>query len=49
MLRSGGSKYAMDLLKEAGVDMNTSEPFNAAMKQMNTVMDEIEAILERME
>jgi len=47
MLSSGGSKYAMDLLKEAGVDMTTSEPFNAAMKEMNLVMDEIEAILQR--
>jgi hypothetical protein len=27
--------------------MTTSAPFNAAMKEMNTVMDEIEAILNR--
>jgi hypothetical protein len=27
--------------------MTTSAPFNAAMKEMNTVMDEIEAILNK--
>ncbi len=47
MLSSGSSKYPIDLLKGAGVDMTTSAPFNAAMKEMNTVMDEIQAILDR--
>ena len=47
MLSAGGSKYAIDLLKDAGVDMTTSEPFKAAMRQMNLVMDEIEKILDR--
>lgn len=47
MLSSGSSKYPIDLLKGAGVDMTTSAPFNAAMKEMNTVMDEIEAILDK--
>ena len=45
MLSSGSSKYAIDLLKDAGVDMTTSTPFNAAMAEMNQVMDEIEALL----
>jgi oligoendopeptidase F len=45
MLSSGSSKYAIDLLKDAGVDMTTSAPFNAAMSEMNRVMDEIEALL----
>ncbi len=43
MLSSGSSKYPIDLLKAAGVDMTTSAPFNAAMKEMNRIMDEIEA------
>jgi len=45
MLSSGSSKYPVDLLKDAGVDMTTSVPFNAAMDHMNWVMDEIEKIL----
>jgi oligoendopeptidase F len=45
MLSSGCSKYPIDLLKDAGVDMTTSEPFKAAMEQMNKIMDQIEAIL----
>jgi oligoendopeptidase F len=45
MLAAGGSKYPIDLLKMAGVDMTTSEPFQAAMREMNKIMDEMEAIL----
>jgi oligoendopeptidase F len=45
MLSSGSSKYPIDLLKDAGVDMTTSAPFNAAMSEMNRVMDEIEALM----
>ncbi len=47
MLSSGGSRYAIDLLKDAGVDMTTSAPFAAAMREMNSVMDEIEKILNK--
>jgi oligoendopeptidase F len=45
MLSSGSSKYPIDLLKEAGVDMTTSEPFNAAIREMNDTMDEMEKLL----
>ncbi len=45
MLESGSSKYPIDLLKGAGVDMTTSAPFNAAMKEMNGVMDQIDKLL----
>ena len=41
-LSAGGSKYPIDLLKDAGVDMTTDEPLNLAMKEMNRVMDEME-------
>jgi oligoendopeptidase F len=44
-IASGGSKYPIDLLKEAGVDMTTDEPLDATMQTMNRVMDEIEALL----
>ena len=45
MLASGSSRYPIDLLKGAGVDMTTSVPFKAAMKEMNAVMDEMEKLL----
>ena len=45
MLSSGSSKYPIDLLKDAGVDMTTSAPFQAAMKEMNAVMDEMDKLL----
>ncbi len=44
-ISSGGSRYPIDLLKEAGVDMTTDEPLELTMKEMNRVMDEMEAIL----
>ncbi len=47
MLSAGGSKFPMDLLAEAGVDMTSSAPFDAAMKEMNAAMDQMEAILAR--
>jgi oligoendopeptidase F len=44
-LSAGGSKYPIDLLKDAGVDMTADEPLELTMKEMNRVMDEIESIL----
>jgi oligoendopeptidase F len=49
MLRAGGSRYPIELLREAGVDMTTSRPFEAAMAEMSAVMDEMERILARQE
>lgn len=46
-LSSGGSKYPIDLLKDAGVDMTTDEPLELTMKAMNRVMDEMEKLLAR--
>ncbi len=46
-ISSGGSDYPIDLLKKAGVDMTTAEPFNKTMVAMNRTMDEIEAILDK--
>lgn len=46
-LSSGGSKYPIDLLKQAGVDMTTSAPFDNTMDAMNRTMDEIEKILDK--
>jgi oligoendopeptidase F len=44
LLAAGSSKYPIELLRDAGVDMTTSGPFNAAMREMNAIMDQIEAI-----
>jgi oligoendopeptidase F len=44
-LSAGGSKYPIDLLKDAGVDMTTDEPLDLAVKRMNVVMDEMETLL----
>jgi oligoendopeptidase F len=44
-LGSGGSKYPIDLLADAGVDMTTDEPLNLTMQKMDRVMDEMEGIL----
>ena len=46
-LSAGSSDYPIDLLKKAGVDMTTDEPFKKTMTAMNRTMDEIESILEK--
>ena len=46
-LSSGGSDYPIELLKNAGVDMTTSLPFEKTIQVMNKVMDEIETILNK--
>jgi oligoendopeptidase F len=44
-LSAGGSKYPIDLLRDAGVDMTTDEPLDLTMKAMTRVMDEMETLL----
>ncbi len=44
-ISSGGSDYPINLLRKAGVDMTSSEPFDKTISFINKVMDEIEAIL----
>lgn len=46
-ISAGGSDYPIEILKQAGVDMTTSDPFQKTMAAMNRTMDEIEAILAR--
>ena len=45
-LSAGGSKYPIDILKDAGVDMTTPEPVEAALKHFDTRVDELEALLD---
>lgn len=47
ILKGGSSKYPVDLIKEAGIDPLSPEPFELAMKKMNDIMDEIEVILDK--
>jgi oligoendopeptidase F len=44
-ISAGKSKYPIDLLKDAGVDMTTDEPLDLTVKKMNRIMDEIEKLL----
>ena len=44
-LSSGGSKYPIDLLKDAGVDMTSDQPLELTIRKMNRVMDEMEKLL----
>jgi len=46
-LSAGGSDYPVGLLKTAGADMTTGEPFEMTITFMNRVMDEIEKILNK--
>jgi oligoendopeptidase F len=46
-LSAGGSEYPVDVLKKAGVDMTTSEPFEKTMGAMVWAMGEIEKILKK--
>ncbi len=47
LLKAGGSDYPYELLKRAGVDMATAAPYEATIARMNSIMDEIEALLDR--
>ena len=44
MLKAGGSDYAYELYRKAGIDMATPAPYQALVARMNRVMDEIEAL-----
>ena len=46
LLRAGGSDYPYKLLVNAGVDLATPEPYEAIVRKMNAVMDEMERLLD---
>ena len=46
-ISAGKSKYPIELLKDAGVDMTTDEPLELTVKKMNRVMDEMEKLLDK--
>jgi oligoendopeptidase F len=45
-LSSGGSRYPLDLLQHAGVDMRSSAPIDAAMARFAHLLKELEKCLE---
>ena len=45
-LKAGSSKYPVDLLKAAGVDMTSPEPVRDAMKLFERLLDQTEELLE---
>ncbi|WP_370979867.1 oligoendopeptidase F [Agaribacterium sp. ZY112] len=47
MLKAGGSDYPYELMKATGMDMAKAEPYRALVQRMNTIMDEMEAILDQ--
>ena len=44
-LRSGGSKFPLETLKAAGVDMTTPAPIESALRLFERRLDELEALL----
>jgi oligoendopeptidase F len=44
-LKAGSSDYPINILKAAGVDMNSPEPVAAVSAKMNQVLDEMEELL----
>ena len=47
ILEAGGSDYPYDILKKSGVDMASPAIYQAVIKRCDTLMDEIEALLEK--
>lgn len=45
LLKSGGSNYPVLLLKNAGVDLTKKEAFLAVVRRMDSLLDELEALL----
>lgn len=43
-LKSGGSRYPIDLLKGAGVDMTSPEPVRTALSKFSSLVDELESL-----
>jgi oligoendopeptidase F len=44
-LKGGGSKYPLELLRDAGVDMERPEPVAMAMERFGELVDELEELL----
>ncbi len=47
VLRAGGARPPYELLRDAGVDLASPEPYQALLSKMDATMDEIERLLAR--
>lgn len=45
LLRSGGSDFPVEQVKQAGVDLTTKEPYLAVVRRMEELVDQLEALL----
>ncbi len=45
-LKAGGSDYAYEILKRAGLDMASPEPYQALVRRMEDIMDRIDLLLD---
>ncbi len=43
-LKAGGSDYPVNILKEAGVDLTTNQPYELAFNEMKWALDELEKL-----
>lgn len=48
MLRAGGSKFPLDILRDAGVDLSQPAPIEAAIKQFDRLVAEMESLYARL-
>ena len=44
-LKSGGSNYSLDILKQAGVDMSSAKPIEITLSKFSSMLDEMEKLL----
>ncbi|HSD64200.1 MAG TPA: hypothetical protein VLB50_10395, partial [Ignavibacteriaceae bacterium] len=44
-LKAGSSDYSINILRKAGVDMNSPEPVSAVSRKMNSLLDEMEKLI----
>lgn len=45
MLKAGGSDYPINIIKKAGVDLSTEEPFKAVVKRLAELVDMLEELI----
>ena len=45
LLKSGGSDYPINEVKQAGVDLTTKEPFLAVVRRMEKLVKELKELL----
>jgi oligoendopeptidase F len=49
LLKAGGNGYPITLLKKAGVDMTSSKPYAAAIKQVSLMVDQMEILVNKLQ